>query len=111
MQKKDMTICKLIGKLVATMVDTMDGFTFDAQFFGSVISLIYDPNTTLDTALPFIRFLGTSCKARKIVVFLYKRSYIQYLEQLPWRYENDSRVADVIEYFASVMNRFYSASA
>lgn len=111
MQKKDMTICKLIGKLVATMVDKMDGFTFDAQFFGSVISLIYDPNTTLDTALPFIRFLGTSCKARKIVVFLYKRSYIQYLEQLPWRYENDSRVADVIEYFASVMNRFYSASA
>ena len=111
MNKKEMTICKLIGKLVATMVDQMDSFTFDAQFFGSVISLIYDPNTSLDTALPFIRFLGTSCKARKIVVFLYKRSYIQYLEQLPWRYENDSRVADVIEYFASVMNRFYSASA
>ncbi|OHS96261.1 TKL family protein kinase [Tritrichomonas foetus] len=111
MEKKDEVVCKSIGKLVTKMIEQMETFSFDPQFYGSVISLLYDPNTTFDTAMPFIVFLGASCRVKKIVIFLYKRCFVRYLEQLPWRYENEPRVADAIEYCASIMNRFYSASA
>lgn len=111
LEKKNETISKLIGELVRTMLDSADRFTFDQNFFGAIIALLYDPNTSFDTANPFIYFLGSSCREKKIVVFLYKRSFVQYLEQLPWRYENDQRVNDAIQSVCDVMTYSYNQSA
>ena len=110
MQKKNGLICKLIGKLVTRMILALPNLKIDVSFFDSIISLLYDMPTPFDTAMQFIIFLSIACRTRDVLLALHKVSFVCYLQQLPWRYENDPRVAEAIDYYASSLSQYYSSS-
>ncbi|OHT13373.1 TKL family protein kinase [Tritrichomonas foetus] len=107
---KNIQICKLIGWLSAAMVEKMSEFPFNADYYIAVLVYLYDNDTTFDAAMPFIVFLSASCKYKKTLVFLQRRYFVKYIEQLPWRYEHDSKVGDAIEYCANALSSFYPQS-
>ena len=108
MKKHDPQICRSIGKLVVKMIEKMDDFHLDPLFLRSIIELIYNKMTSFETSMPFIFFLGDAIKIREVVLYLQRESFVQYLQQLIWRYENEPRVHDVVDYFTSSLKQHYS---
>lgn len=108
MKKQNPKICQSIGNLVVKMIEKMPDFHLDPFFLRSVIELIYNKVTSFDTSMPFIFFLGDAIKIREVVLYLQRESFVQYLQQLMWRYENDPRVPSVVNYFTSSLKQHYS---
>lgn len=106
-KRKNQKICRSIGKLIMNIIKCIKDFSVDPEFLRSIIELLYDEKTSFDTAYPFIIFLANVTQVRDIVIYLKKQSFLQYLQQLPWRYENEPRISDAIEYFAMSLNYFY----
>ena len=104
---KSYKICKLIGKVAAAMIDKMDDFPFDPEFFTSVLVFLYDNETPFLAAMPFIIFLIHACKYKNILVFLQRRYFVKYIEQLPWRYDQEAKVGDAIEYCVTTLTHLY----
>ena len=106
--KKDNVVNKSIGKLLIKMVQTMDEeFPFISDLFATILLYLYDQDTQLEVAKPFIIFLSNACKSQRILFYLQKRYFVKYIEQLPWRYENENEVAEVIEYCVTSLTKFY----
>lgn len=110
--KKDNVINKSIAKLLIKMVQTMDDeFPFTSDLFGTILIFLYDQETQFEVAKQFIVFLSNACKSQRILFFLQKRYFVKYIEQLPWRYENEAEVAEVIEYCVTCLTKFYPLPA
>lgn len=110
--KKDNEVNKSIGKLLTKMVQTMDEeFPFISDLFATILLYLYDQDTQLEVAKPFIVFLTNACKSQRILYYLQKRYFVKYIEQLPWRYENENEVADVIEYCVTYLTKLYPLSS
>ncbi|KAK8887684.1 hypothetical protein M9Y10_038737 [Tritrichomonas musculus] len=108
MKKQNGKICKSIGKLAVNMIEKMPDFQLYPSFLRSIIELIYNKMTSFDTSMPFIFFLGDAIKIREVILYLQRESFVKYLQQLIWRYENDPRVAGVVDYFTSSLKQHYS---
>ncbi|OHT01748.1 hypothetical protein TRFO_31307 [Tritrichomonas foetus] len=108
LNKRNENVCLAIGKMITTIIDKIPNFTFDGKFYFAILSLLYDINTPFDVAMPFIMFFGKLSKIKDVIMLLKKESFVLYLKQLPWRYMNDSRVNNVIEFYTSCLSQHYT---
>ena len=99
-------ICKSLGKLVVKMANSVQGFEVNVEFCDAVLKYLYNRETPFASATNFIVFFISLCKEKKFMVYLQKRYFGQYLEQLPFRYENDNGVDSLIEYCVNCLVKY-----
>jgi hypothetical protein len=105
--KKDEALAKSIGHLCRHIVTEMPNFTPNAAFFAHILNTLYDPRTEFDVAMHFIMFLSQACRTPEVLAFLYRRHFSSYLEQLPWRYYNDKRIPEALQFAAAQLVKHY----
>ena len=106
---KNVDICKSIGKLVSRMIEAIKDFSVDPNFLAASLNLLYASDTPFEVANPFIHLLTRSCSDQKVMIFLNKHRFPQYIEQLPWRYDKEKTVAETIESCARMLTQYYGS--
>lgn len=111
-KNKDYLLIKPIGKVLISMkVAISDDLQIDGEFLGIILQFLYDDDTPFYAALPLIAFLANSCKDKDIAVFLFNRFFADYMEQLPFKYTNETRVFDALDFCANTLAQMYPISA
>ena len=97
--KKNVKISKSIGKLCNHFIVTSPNILNYTDFYAEILNYLYDPDTPFNVAKHFIKFLGDAItNDPNVVCFLKEHLFYDYIEQLPWRY-NDAETFSVIEAF------------
>lgn len=107
LSNRNVDTCKSIGKLLSRMIDQIPSLSVDPNLLAGVLKFLYPNDTPFEAAAPLILFLTRTCQSQQVMAFLNKHSFCQYLEQLPWRYENEKQVADVIESCVKTLMAYY----
>jgi hypothetical protein len=105
--KRDVELCRAVGKLGFAMSQKMATFPTDADFLASVLVFLYKAETGFPEAEWLVRFLGSCCKLQEVLAFLSHRHFGDYLEQLPWRYRSENKVADLLDFCATAAYQSY----
>jgi hypothetical protein len=82
------------------MNQRMENFPIDQGFLTVVLQFLYDTDAPFSTVQAFVRFLGGLCANEEIFAFLADRQFVEYLQQLPWRYEGEAGVTETVEFCA-----------
>ena len=91
------------------MIRSIPEFVPNIEFCNSSLKLLYDESTIFATASNFIVFFIEIAKEKKYLVYLQKRYFMQYLEQLPFRYEGEDDVNDIIDFSVLTLTKYYPA--
>jgi hypothetical protein len=89
------------------MNERMKDFTIDSTFVAIILQYLYNSETKFREARFLIKFLGILCKIQNVFEFLANRHFGEYLEQLPWRYQNEQNVHEILEFCAQVVVSTY----